>query len=199
MARTTTLTVHQIKITLYGSKPPIWRRVHISSRDTLEKLHYVILASMGWTNSHLHEFEVGERRYGDPSSEMDEFGDKVGDESRVLIKTALPKAGGRITYTYDFGDSWEHLVDVENILPVENGAEYPRCIKAVRACPPEDVGGLWGFYEFCDIMANPKHKEHKNMKKWYGGPFDPVAADIDEINARLGGLSGGTSPYLMFE
>jgi hypothetical protein len=199
MARTAALTVHQLKITLHESKPPIWRRIQISSSDTLDTLHYSIQASMGWSNSHLHEFETEMGRYSKPSFELDDYGDDVGDEARVLIKSALPREGSRCGYVYDFGDDWQHLVEVEKILAVEEGVNYPRCIKAVRACPPDDVGGVWGFQEFCEIMANPKHKEHKSMKEWYGGPFDPVAVDLDTINERLDAVRKGTSIYQMFE
>jgi hypothetical protein len=183
--------VYQFKITLNGSKPPIWRTIQVPSTYTFFDLHVAIQDAMGWYDSHLHEFRIrvktGETLVlGTPLDEMDDFGDEeiLPDWKHKISKyeSILPKS---FTYTYDFGDDWEHKIDFEKAIPAEVGVTYPRCIKGKRACPPEDCGGVWGYEELLEILADPEHDEYEEMTEWVesmtGGPFDPEQFDSVEV------------------
>jgi hypothetical protein len=175
--------IYQVKVTLEGSKPPIWRRLLLPADLNLGDLHYILQIAMGWTDSHLHQFHVGEKVYGVPHPDMD----WTLDEEKAKLARIIPGEKFKFRYEYDFGDSWSHLILVEKILPPEPGQKYPICVKGKGNCPPEDCGGVWGFDDFKDAMADPKHPEHENLKEWYGGDFDPEAFDIDEVNRMLTG------------
>ena len=141
---------------------------------------------MGWTDSHLHEFDVDGARYGLPDPDWD--AGEVGDEARVTLFRLLGQ-GDRAGYVYDFGDGWTHRLTVEKVLAPEPGVSYPRCVSGRRACPPEDVGGPWGYDEFLAAMADPAHPEHEQYREWLGGPFDPAAFDLTAVNAALAELA----------
>lgn len=173
--------VYQLKITLKDVKPPIWRRVQVKD-CTLSKLHAAIQTCMGWTNSHLHAFEIGGEQYGEPDPDgMME----TEDERKVKLSQVVVWGHKKFTYTYDFGDNWEHVIQVEKVLDAEPGVRYPRCIAGKRACPPEDCGGPWGYGDFLEAVQNPKHPEHEDMVEWIGGEFDPEAFDIEAVNQEL--------------
>ena len=177
--------IYQLKITLKDFRPPIWRRVLVPGDYTLARLHWVVQAAMGWTNSHLNHFRVGETRYSEPFPgggwvELDEE-----DARRVTLAQVAPLAKAKFEYEYDFGDSWEHAIVVEKILPPEPGTKYPVCITGKGACPPEDVGGVWGYAGFLEAMADPQHDEHEMYMEWIGGMFDRDAFDLDEVNRAL--------------
>ena len=146
---------------------------------------------MGWTNSHLHSFQIGDQTYSDPTFEIDKYDDSppVFDERKTILMQQLANKGDALVYDYDFGDSWQHIVTVEKILPFDpNLAKSALCLGGARACPPEDCGGPMGFIEFLKAMKNVKHKEHESMLEWFGGPFDPAGFDPNEINRRLSTL-----------
>lgn len=174
--------IFQLKITLKGSKPPIWRRVLVKNSINLTELHKTIQRSMGWYNSHLHQFIVGHEYYGEP---MPDFDFDVEDESKVLLKHVLNQPKKKIIYEYDFGDSWEHEVLLEKIIAEVADTQYPQCIKGKGACPPEDVGGVWGYAEFLETIKDKNHPEHEEMLEWVGGDFDPIEFDLDEVNKAL--------------
>ena len=132
--------VYQVKITLNGVKPPIWRRVQIED-GTLAELHDVIQTCMGWDDYHLHAFAIGGEQFGLPEQWQDP---EVGDSRKVKLSHLIAQSVKKFLYTYDMGDSWEHTILIEKTLPVEAGIKYPRCIAGERACPPEDCGGPWG-------------------------------------------------------
>jgi hypothetical protein len=172
-------TVYQLKITLLEITPPIWRRIQVKD-CTLDKLHEHIQTAMGWTNSHLHHFKIGDRLYGDPmlmEENMEEM--EYEDSTTTKLSDILPKSGKqcRFIYEYDFGDGWEHEVLFEGCPKTEPGRQYPVCLEGERACPPEDVGGTGGYEEFLETIANPDHEEHDEMLGWVGGRFDPEAFD----------------------
>jgi hypothetical protein len=154
---------------------------------TLAKLHQVIQVAMGWTDSHLHSFQIGEIYYQEPDPDFDP--DFSLYETRNEKKFKLQQVAGRekmkFLYEYDFGDSWEHEILVEKILPMTEARNHPVCLKGVRACPPEDIGGLWGYYEFLEIMQDPKHPQHEDMAEWAGDRFDPEEFDLDAVNKQL--------------
>jgi len=107
------------------------------------------------------------------------------DEDAVTLVEVCPKAKSKLIYEYDFGDGWEHTIEVQKILEPESGVEYPVCLGGKKACPPEDCGGIWGYYELLDAIADPKHDRHDELREWLGGEFDPDAFDLEEVNAVL--------------
>ncbi len=181
-ASATPTSVHQLKVTLLGIRPPIWRRIQVPSGVTLAKLHDIIQLGMGWHHSHLHQFQAGDTFYGDPTTlaELD-----VRSERSARLNQVAPSKGSRLRYEYDFGDSWEHEVLVEAVLPAGSGVRYPICLTGRRACPPEDCGGIWGYDELLAILRDPAHEEHESMVEWLGEPFDPEAFNLEEVNRRL--------------
>ncbi len=174
--------VYQLKITLKDSKPPIWRRVEVPDDITLSRLHTIIQAAMGWTDSHLHMFTVGQTSYGVPDPSYD---DDVHDERRVKLNQLLTEPKQKFSYEYDFGDSWTHVVLLEQVRESAPGLRYPRCTAGKRACPPEDCGGIWGYADFLAAIIDPEHPEHDDMLEWVGGEFDPELFDPDEVNAEF--------------
>jgi hypothetical protein len=183
-------SVHQLKITLTGIRPPIWRRLQVSSTINLRRLHDVIQAAMGWTQSHLYQFEVGDVQYGEPD---DAFGMPIRSAKATPLRKIAPEPGVVFSYEYDFGDSWQHRIEVDQVLLPEPGATYPRCLAGKRACPPEDVGGIFGYEEFLQAIRDPKHPEHETMREWAGDTFDPEAFDLRAVNEQLAHL--GPSPW----
>ncbi len=174
--------IYQLKITLRESKPPIWRRVLVPGKFNLHKLHWVIQIAMGWTDSHLHQFTIDGEYYSIPHP--GDF-EPVKDERRLLLSRVAAFGTRKFRYEYDFGDSWEHEVLVEKVFPAEKGVKYPICIAGRRACPPEDVGGVWGYADFLEAIKDPTHEEHESYLEWVGGDFDPAAFDMDIVNAGL--------------
>lgn len=175
----------QLRIELRWVKPLVWRRVLVPETITLAKLHSVLQWTMGWTNSHLHEFEIARRRYGVPDPEWELGGEPLTDERRVRLQPLLEAGLRRFTYLYDFGDSWEHVVKVEDLLPPDPDSAPILCTAGENACPPEDVGGEPGYIEFLAALADPMHEEHENMRSWIGYPFDPAAFDLNAVNRAL--------------
>lgn len=140
---------------------------------------------MGWTNSHLHEFICGEQMYADPSAELEQYESDppVLDESKVTVSELLEDIHQGLVYEYDFGDSWEHIVTVEKILPVDaSTSAIAVCLAGSRACPPEDCGGIGGYVEMLRALRNRKHPEHKSIQEWLGSPFDPESFDVAKAN-----------------
>ena len=178
--------IFEIKIELRDVRPAVLRRVQVPGEMSLAGLHAVVQVVMGWTDSHLHEFDVDGARYGLPDPDWD--ADEVRDEAKAAL-FRLVGQGDRMDYVYDFGDGWTHRLTVEKVLAPEWGVAYPRCVSGRRACPPEDVGGPWGYDEFRVAMANPAHPEHEQYREWLGGPFDPAAFDLTEVNAALAELA----------
>jgi len=178
--------VYQLKITLSDSKPPIWRRVEVADRITLAQLHDIIQTVMGWTDSHPHIFSVGRVSYGVPDPVFDE---DVRDEWRYKLNDVLTAPKQKLSYEYDFGDSWTHEVLLEKVLAPEPGVSYPRCTAGNRACPPEDCGGVWGYADLLEAIGDPKHEQHDESLEWVGGEFDPEQFDVAEVNAALRRLS----------
>jgi len=174
----------QIKITLKGIKPPIWRRVLVAPEISLDKLHDVLQIVMGWTNSHMHQFESREGYFSHPSFEMEETHSSL----KATLASVLRRAKSTIRYEYDFGDSWDHQILLEKVVELDSGA-VAVCLGGKRACPPEDCGGVWGYENLLKIMKDPKHPEHEEMSEWAGKDFDPEAFDLEEINAQLAKLA----------
>jgi hypothetical protein len=178
--------VLQIKVTLQGWRPPVWRRLLVPAGFSLEQLHHVIQAAMGWQDCHLHQLIVG-RTYCAPLPPEDlDFGwdDDKEDEAKVSLGSLIRRKGQSFLYEYDFGDSWQHKVLVEKLLEAEDGVQYPVCPAGKRACPPEDCGGVWGYEALLEALADPDHPDHEDMVEW-AGQIDPEAFDLQAANKRL--------------
>ncbi len=173
--------VYELKVTLEEIEPPVWRQLEVPGDITLAKLHSVMQLAMGWFDYHLHEFRIGEGTYGEPDPEFDDDRE-VKDDRRVRLSRAVDGVGVEFVYLYDFGDGWTHRVAVEHIGPPEPRIRYPRVLAGARACPPEDVGGPYGYVDFLEAVADPKHPEHDGMLEWVGGEFDPEAFDVEAKN-----------------
>jgi len=183
--------VYQLKITLLGL--PVWRKLEVRGDMSLGLLHAVIQVAMGWTNSHLHQFIAGKKRYTDMDT-LDGGGLDDGmdfDEDEITLMDIAPKAKKKFVYEYDFGDSWEHGILVEKISAEELPLRYvAQCLDGKGACPPEDCGGIGGYADLLEIIHDPKHPEYESMMEWLGDGFDPEAFDIKEVNKSLTKLKG---------
>ena len=176
--------IYQFKVTLKESHPPIWRRIQVPD-CTLGELHEVLQVVMGWEDCHLHQFIVNrEVLWGSHVTTTSIWRSRTRmDISLSEIYTG--KNTPRFIYEYDFGDSWQHEILLEKILEPEPNVTYPRCIEGARACPPEDVGGIWGYAEFLEAISDPNHADHDEMLEWIGGEFDPEKFSVDEVNKEL--------------
>lgn len=175
-------TIYQIKVTLRGIKPPIWRRLQVEKTTSLDQVHYIIQISMGWTNSHLHQFIANGSYYGVPDPE---YNFDLVDEQKVKLNRVLNRNRKKCYYEYDFGDGWDHELLLEKVIEPESGVRYPRCIKGRRKCPPEDVGGIGGYARFLDIIRDKQHPEHDEYLDWIDGEFDPDEFDADAVNTEF--------------
>jgi hypothetical protein len=174
----------QLKITLQGVRPQVWRRVVVPGNLNFERLHGVIQDAMGWEWCHLHEFWVGELRIG-PEPDDRGFGAPVADEKQYTLERMF-RAKGKFGYVYDFGDHWTHEIQIEEVLEAD-GTFAPRCVGGARACPPEDCGGVGGYQRLVRILANPRHREHADMREWVGDEWTAEAFDLalaDRLVAR---------------
>ena len=176
---------YELKITLDGIEPEIWRRVLVSENLSLAKLHDVVQAVIGWWNSHLHQFIYKDVYYLNPAW-MDDFGGvKFKDERRVKLKNLKLKEGDFFVYEYDFGDSWYHVVEVEAITENTKNRKYPVCLGGARACPPEDCGGVPGYLQMLETLKGEDSEEKREILQWLGRRFDPEAFSLDAANREL--------------
>jgi hypothetical protein len=183
------LEIYQLKLTLFDTRPPIWRRLLVPAGLTLEQLHDVLQAAMGWDDSHLHHFRIGQKRFGkpDPNDRLMDL-PAVGNERTMHLFTVLGKVGAKAVYTYDFGDSWEHAIAVEKVLPPGPGVPYPICVGGKLQGPPEDCGGIPGYYNPLEAIRDPARDEHEEMLDWVTGDFHPEAFSVEDVNRRLAPL-----------
>ena len=184
--------LHQVKVTVEGIGPPIWRRMLLPLDLNFAQLHEVIQAAFGWTDSHLHQFVVGGLIVGAPEFDEDGLsGRQTFEATEVFLRdldfTRWPEPN--ILYEYDFGDGWRHWIEFETEIPPESGETYPLLIDGARHGPPEDVGGADGYAEFLEAWADPDHDDHRQMRTWVGRAFKPEAFDREKtqkaINAAL--------------
>ena len=157
--------VYQFKITLTSSEPPIWRRILVPSNYSFWDLHVAIQDSMGWLDYHLHSFSIKDPitnskvEIGIPDEEYDSFGRKVLADHKVKISKYFNENNRSARYEYDFGDSWIHTVKFEKIIQATVAEKYPKCIDGQMACPPEDCGGIGGYYDLLSVLSDPKNEE----------------------------------------
>ena len=181
--------LYQLKVSLVGAKPVIWRRVNVQSKLTLAQLHEVLQVVMGWEDCHLHSFTVQGQTFSD--ADTCENIEAFRDESKVTLAEVLQQAKDQISYEYDFGEGWEHLIVLEKILPVTLSQPLAEVLVGEGACPLEDIGGLDGWYYFLDVIAHPdseeyQDEEHQQMCEWLEVDFNPRFYDVKAVNAVLG-------------
>lgn len=176
--------VYQIKVSLRGAKPPIWRRLLVPGDITLNRLHQTILAAFGWHGGHLHVFDTVYGQFGRADRDLGHRSD-----GPVTLEQVAPAVKDKFRYTYDFGDDWEHEILVEKATPADPAATYPAVVGGRRAAPPDDCGGIWGYQDLIEVLADPNHPEHQERLEWLGlddaSQFTPETFDLDEVNQRL--------------
>jgi hypothetical protein len=192
----------ELDIRLREIEPPIWRTVEVPGAWSLEDVHLALQVAMGWTNSHLHQFKMGDRAYG--MVDIDDSGDLEIEDEREHRLQDLVQEGGSFVYEYDFGDSWEHDVTVKNVTTVAKPPR-PRCVAGARACPPEDCGGSGGYENLLEALANPEHEEHESLLTW-SNDFKPErfvlpknGLDLREEMATLRALADGNDPFAEYD
>ena len=183
----TVMPGYQLKVSLLYSEPLIWRRLQVSGSMTLAKLHDVIQLCMGWTDSHLHQFMISNNFYV-PAGLEDDWGEiKVFDETKFKLCDLEVDIRKQCMYEYDFGDGWQHQIEIEKVIALnEKPPQYPVLLAGERACPPEDIGGPSGYDDFLAIISDPEDEEYEEMRDWYGSDdFDPDFFEMKEINKIL--------------
>lgn len=177
--------IYQLEIWLMDIEPRIWRKFEVRSDIRLDRLNDVIQSVMGWTNSHLHSFSVEDDiEYGMPDPD-DMYDDDMQDERKAKLIDLVSRLKSHFVYTYDFGDNWEHVVEVVEIKETQQGVKYPICLAGERACPPEDCGGPWSYPEFLQTLRGRNKKERQELIDWLGYEFDPEEFDINAVNKML--------------
>ena len=173
---------YALKIVLLDIQPEIWRRFVVPATITLDRLHDVIQIVMGWTDSHLHQFTIGKKKYTE-YRESKEDGLPCG---RYQLVDLIKQKGRTFQYLYDFGDNWKHELTIEDndYFDTKQSIEI-LCLEGKRACPPEDIGGVHGYLRFCKIIENPDHDEHAEYKFWSGGNFDSENFNVKFVNREL--------------
>ena len=175
--------IYQIKMSLDGVSPPIWRRI-LTPDISLEWLHYIIQKTMGWDNDHAYQFWVDKKSFAD-SEFAGRWSEDEEDSSQVRLRQIVRGRKKKFKYVYDYGDNWQHTIEVEGKIPRQEGLRYPVCIEGENRCPPEDVGGVWRYQFFREAINYPDHPNHKDWKEWWEGPFDPEEFDLKAVNHRL--------------
>jgi Plasmid pRiA4b ORF-3-like protein len=180
--------IARLQIQLDDLEPVIWRRVEVPLTSSLKGLHEVIQAVMLFEDYHLFQFDIADKRYGIPDPEWDHMREVL-DAKNTKLGAVIDRGVSTFSYTYDFGDNWQHTVTIEATGDADLAVEYPRFIDGAMRAPPEDVGGIPGFEMFMDAMADPSHDEHRNLVRWYGGKFDPKEIDLKAIKQRVSKLA----------
>ena len=182
--------IYQLHVELEETEPVIYRKLLVRGEIGLDLVHAILQIAMGWTNSHLHKFTIGNEEYSDPELELNEMsfvGDPiVADEAIVQLAEVAQEKGFQFHYDYDFGDSWRHCIIVEEVLPEDPAlVGFAQCIEGKRACPPEDCGGSYGYADLLETIADPENDEYESMMEWLGGSFNPEAFDLKKTNTFL--------------
>ena len=179
-------TIARLKITLDDVKPVVLRRVEVPFDIRLDRLHLTI---QGWTNSHLYEIRGGGVGWSAPDPDAGWGGDFM-DARKARLGDILEDIGTKtLKYLYDFGDGWEHTIKIERLIDPEPGMLYPRLIEAKGHCPPEDVGGPWGYGELLEALADPSHERHGELKEWLADDFNPHVVNIDWLSKDVADLA----------
>lgn len=177
------MQIMQLKITLFGIEPKIYRIVQVPATITLRNLHKVIQRVMEWENYHLYQFVKDRQSFGPKSGDFDMA--ELQNDKSVPVAELLPKIRHKLHYEYDFGDGWLHEILLQKTLPAEEGVRYPLCIEGRHAGPPEDSGGPPGYCNLLEALEGPNHEGDEDAREWLGEDFNPEYFDVEEINARL--------------
>jgi Plasmid pRiA4b ORF-3-like protein len=191
-------TLFELDVRLREIEPPIWRTVEVPGAWSLEDVHFALQVAMGWTNSHLHQFKIGDKSYG--MADIDDSDDLDFEDEREYRLQDLVHHGGSFVYEYDFGDGWEHDVTVKKVTTVSKPPR-PRCVAGARACPPEDCGGFSGYANLLEALADPRHEEHESSVTW-SNDFKPErfalpkhGLDLREEMETLRAAADGEDPF----
>lgn len=176
------MTDYEILVALEAIEPPIWRRIRVPGDTTLHELHLAIQAAMGWQNAHLYQFQTRHRSRRQAGKRVDV---PARHTRRTLLQQFITGEGFTFSYVYDMGDGWEHRLLVEKILEGSAALSRTTCVGGARACPPEDCGGVAGYQELVEAMANPQHERHTELIEWLGGVFDPEKFSVYDANTSL--------------
>jgi hypothetical protein len=183
----TSAAIARLKVTLDDVEPKVVRRIEVPIDIKLDRLHLTLQAALGWTNSHLYEIRARDVRWGFPDPD---WPDGPLDARKARLVDALGDVGTKtLRYLYDFGDGWEHTIKIERVMDPEPDVAFPRLIEAVGRCPPEDVGGPWGYDEFIQALNDPDRERHDEMRQWAGEEFDPNFLDADALKADVVALA----------
>lgn len=189
----------QLKISLNKSNPSIWRQIQLHKEHTFFELHHIIQIIMGWKNYHAYEFNLEGYRIGTiiEGEKLDGYGtDSLLDANTTKVSDVVSNVGDNIKYEYDFGDGWQHTLKVEEFLDADFNVMYPECIAGEMACPPEDCGGIHGFYDLLEILKDKKHPNYKDYKIWMPRGYDPTKFNLDKVNKQLDNLDNYISKWL---
>lgn len=182
-----TAAVLRLKVTLDDVEPEVLRRIEVPADIKLDRLHLTLQAALGWTNSHLFEIRARDTGWGLPSPD---WPDRPLDARKAKLVDVLEDVGTKtLRYLYDFGDGWEHTIKIERMTDPEPDVAYPRLIEAAGRCPPEDVGGPWGYGEMIEALEDPGHERHAEIREWLGDDFDPHAFDPEPLKAEVAALA----------
>jgi hypothetical protein len=179
-------SAYVLRASIKGAKPSIWRKLSVPADCTLGELHKILQIAFDWDNGHMHSFTINSVEYGMADMGFD-YGNDMADEDSVRLYDLNLQPKQKFSYLYDFGDSWEHEIGVSEIVPAGDekwDLTCPRCLEGERAGPLEDSGGIWGYEDMLEILADPNHEEYEETHDW-AGDVDPEYVDIEEINARL--------------
>src|SRR6266567_3281083 len=181
--------IASLKITLDHVKPAVLRRIEVPFDIPLDRLHQTLQVAIGWTNSHLYEIRAGDVGWSTPHPGID-GADEFLDARKARLGDVIEDVGTKtLQYLYDFGDGWEHTIKIERIADAVPGVAYPRLVEAAGRCPPEDVGGPWGYADLLQAIDDPQHERHAELKDWIGGDFDPKTVDTDRLAEELAALA----------
>lgn len=186
MNQTQPAKIYQFKITLMGVKPSVWRRIQVPGTYSFWDLHVAIQDAMGWSDSHLHQFEIANPKtqenvlIGIPDDDFDwSRATLPGWETAIADYFTLDNRVA--SYEYDFGDDWQHRIRLEAIKQADSELDYPRCVAGAQSCPPEDIGGVWGYQDFVKIMRDPTDAQYQDFLEWVGGAFNPDYFDPEDV------------------
>ena len=182
--------IYQLKVTVKGIDPIIWRRIQIRSDITLVRLHRIMQMLMDWSSYHLYQYQIADKTHGPKDIDDDVYGYKK--SVSIKMKNAF-HSDDSITYEYDFGDGWEINILLEKILPARIQAEDAICIDGARHGPVEDSGGPFGYQDKLNILKNKNHPEYKEIRNWIGKKYDPEEFNLAEMNLIL---SKGYEEYI---
>jgi len=176
--------IYLFKVWIKESRPQIWREIEVEDSILLPEFHQILQTVMGWTNSHLHQFSRGKKYYCNTDNE-ENINDDIIDYKSIKVSDLIKNVGEHIIYEYDFGDFWEHNIELLEIRNKEKDIFYPRCTAGERSCPVEDSGGIYGYQEMLKVLKNKNHPDYQDISEWIGKDFDSDYFNIDQVNELL--------------